>query len=438
MQHGDVENRISYTQMALIPRKRSLAAIVFSGFFLLSGIAVADTTPPAAAPTTCPTANCSGTAGQVAHCETNSGGTGACASGGACTAKGCAGGCTGSFFSALGQAESGDSYSNSSNPIGCLGKWQICPQGGLTTYLNQFCGGSGQTFLSNGNDNCQDQAEIAYQKNNWAALQGVTSYIGQTKNGITITQAGLMGAAQLCGVGGAIEWLKGSESADGNGTTCSQYFANFAKTILPPQFPGAGGSNTQTAGNTNGGSCPAQQMGQGGANPAAPGTVTPVAATTPATTSPAGTSPSSDSSSMMAMMMMMPMMMMMSQMMSQMMKGSSGSGSGSTGGSGGSSGSYPLTSALQNLFGSGTPSNNTGSSSGSGTPSTSQVLQQLQQLEAQQTAAQQGGTDPSGTTQPVQDTSGNGKKDYRLTCASLSSDPTVQNCHSYVPPTAPQ
>ncbi len=167
-----------------------------------------------------------------------------CSGGGQChAATGCGGGtgCSGDFFWALGSAESNDSYSIC-NGIGCCGWIQFCGAN-LTTAKNTCSLSNLQTATYNFNNNvgqCQDKAIINYTKGNWNQLLalGMAAYLCKTIviNGQSykITQAGLLGAANLCGAGGTRNWVQnGVNGQDMNGTTCAQYFLDFNSTYIP-------------------------------------------------------------------------------------------------------------------------------------------------------------------------------------------------------------
>lgn len=78
----------------------------------------------------------------------------------------------------------------------------------------------------------QNNAASAYHDRLLGYLEsnGATSYIGQTVDGIEITQSGLIGSAHLVGAGAVSNWLSsssGSTPVDGNGTTSSEYLDLF-------------------------------------------------------------------------------------------------------------------------------------------------------------------------------------------------------------------
>lgn len=200
------------------------------------------------------TGGCTGTPAEIAHCQTTSNPGATCPGGAQCRASnGCGGNsCIGQFWWALGWAESGNSYSANNHlapPQGpCIGKWQNCVVGGLNNLVATYCNGDINAWANNTNY-CQDQGEVAYQHNNWNGLVsfGAKDLLCKTVNVkghmVKVTQSGLMGAAQLCGVWGAISWIKGGgDAADANGTSCSQYFLNFINTPLPSSVPWADNS----------------------------------------------------------------------------------------------------------------------------------------------------------------------------------------------------
>ena len=349
-------------------------------------------------------ASCSGTDAQIAHCQTSTGTESCPATHSACSAQNCAGGCTGSFFLALGSAESNNDYGRT-NAQGCAGQWQFC-QGAMSSYGLKYCN-SEQNYLANVND-CQDQAAVAYQEGNLSSLEsmGVTSAIGKTitVNGtsFTVTEAGLLGAAQLGGPGCAQDLVNGGGGAtDQGGTSCRQYFANFNNTTLPSGFPSVGGGGSS------------DPSGCGGASPSSAA----------GAESSSGT-PDSGLASMLPMMMMGSMM---SPMMSAMsgLGSSSGSGASSTG-TGTSTGSS-LSDLVSSLGTSLSGNSSTATPAATTAAPASPVSQDLDQLE-------QGAdpTDPSTDDTDPAPAAATKNTDYRLLCGSSSAD-TVAGCRSYVP-----
>jgi hypothetical protein len=359
--------------------------------------------------------SCSGSAAQIAHCQTSTGTESCPSTHSACSAQSCTGGCTGSFFLALGSAESNNDYGRT-NAQGCAGQWQFC-NSNIPNFGLKYCS-SMENYLANVND-CQDQAAVAYQEGNLSSLEsmGVTSAIGKTitvdGTSFTVTEAGLLGAAQLGGPGCAQDLVNGGGNAvDAGGTSCRKYFANFNNTTLPDQFPGASGGGSPS--------------GCGSASPSAGGS-------SPSPSASPSSSPDSGLASMLPMMMM-------GSMMSPMMSAMSGLGStGSSGTSPGTGASGTSTgSSLSNLVSSLGSSLSGGSSTpASATPAaspaapTSPVAQDLDQLEQQGAQAPDPSTD---STDPAPAAAATKHTDYRLLCGSSSAD-TVAGCRSYVPAT---
>lgn len=82
------------------------------------------------------------------------------------------------------------------------------------------------------NPDAQVQAIADYQAVQWKVIQnlGLSSYIGQTINGVQITQSGLLAGAHLVGYGGLQKYLSSNgakDVVDGNGTPISQYIQKF-------------------------------------------------------------------------------------------------------------------------------------------------------------------------------------------------------------------
>ena len=103
-----------------------------------------------------------------------------------------------------------------------LGKYQFMPKTlrGMGINPNGFVG----------NAAAQEAAIRQFTSQNDACLQrsGAYNYIGQVRNGVTITKSGLLGAAHLGGCGGASKWAKGGGGAsDQLGTSMADYAAKF-------------------------------------------------------------------------------------------------------------------------------------------------------------------------------------------------------------------
>lgn len=104
-----------------------------------------------------------------------------------------------------------------------LGKYQFMPKTlrGMGIDPNNFVG----------NAAAQEAAIRQFTAQNDACLRrnGAYNYIGQVRNGVTITRTGLLGAAHLGGCGGAANWAKnGGGPSDQLGTSLADYAAKFA------------------------------------------------------------------------------------------------------------------------------------------------------------------------------------------------------------------
>lgn len=76
----------------------------------------------------------------------------------------------------------------------------------------------------------QDKDIIKLMKKNKYYLRNYLDYIGNTINGVKITESGLLAASHLVGNGGVRKFLKSNgeeDPADGNGTKCSTYMKHF-------------------------------------------------------------------------------------------------------------------------------------------------------------------------------------------------------------------
>jgi integrating conjugative element protein (TIGR03758 family) len=105
------------------------------------------------------------------------------------------------------------------------------------------------------NPDAQVAAVVAYHNAVWKSIQalGLDKAIGQTINGLTITQSGLIAGAHLVGVGNLQKFINSNGATipvDGNGTPISEYiskFGGYAIAGTPPSYAtvlaasGAGG-----------------------------------------------------------------------------------------------------------------------------------------------------------------------------------------------------
>lgn len=146
----------------------------------------------------------------------------------------------------LGQRESSNSY-RSVNQLGYCGRWQFgagalidCGyvQAGtrnrdLTT-AGVWLGLKGVSSLDNwlSNTAAQDSAMVVYTKAHFDALirKG-----GLRSNSSTARCAGLLAAAHLLGVGGAMSFVQGANGQDANGVTAAEYYG-----LLSRAFGGSG------------------------------------------------------------------------------------------------------------------------------------------------------------------------------------------------------
>jgi hypothetical protein len=178
------------------------------------------------------------------------GGGGAAAGGGGSSVPGTVGpfsnGQWNTYCTVLGKKESGNDYSIV-NSIGFAGRWQFgrlaLIDGG---YVSGGSGGGAPTAASNwtGKDGisslqawlasktAQDSAMVEYTQSHYRSLIN--------KGGLTTSSslprvAGLLAAAHLMGVGGAMKMVDGTVTSDANGTTTTSYYK-----MLSEAFGGTG------------------------------------------------------------------------------------------------------------------------------------------------------------------------------------------------------
>ena len=128
------------------------------------------------------------------------------------------------FLDEIGFRESSNNY-KAVNQFGYLGKYQF---GRKTLNAIGFDSISNYEFLSN--PNIQEEAMLTLLKKNKHTLRReIKKYVGQTINGIYITESGILAAAHLGGAGNVKKFFrKGYEFKDGNGTKMTSYMVRFA------------------------------------------------------------------------------------------------------------------------------------------------------------------------------------------------------------------
>ena len=128
------------------------------------------------------------------------------------------------FLDDIGFRESSNNY-KAVNQFGYLGKYQF---GRKTLNAIGFDSISNYEFLSN--PNIQEEAMLTLLKKNKHTLRReIKKYVGQTINGIYITESGILAAAHLGGAGNVRKFFrKGYEFKDGNGTKMTSYMVRFA------------------------------------------------------------------------------------------------------------------------------------------------------------------------------------------------------------------
>ena len=128
------------------------------------------------------------------------------------------------FLDEVGFRESSNNY-KAVNQFGYLGKYQF---GRKTLNAIGFKDISNYEFLSN--PEIQEEAMLVLlQKNKHTLRREIKKYVGETVNGIYITESGILAAAHLGGAGNVRKFFrKGYEFKDGNGTKMTSYMVRFA------------------------------------------------------------------------------------------------------------------------------------------------------------------------------------------------------------------
>ena len=129
-----------------------------------------------------------------------------------------------SFLDAVGHRESTNNY-KAVNQFGYLGKYQF---GRKTLNAIGLDSVSNREFLAN--PNIQEEAmSILLKKNRHTLRREIRKYVGDTVNGIYITESGILAAAHLAGAGNVKKFFRrGYEFKDGNGTKMTSYMIMFA------------------------------------------------------------------------------------------------------------------------------------------------------------------------------------------------------------------
>ena len=129
-----------------------------------------------------------------------------------------------SFLNAVGYRESTNNY-KAVNQFGYLGKYQF---GRKTLNAIGLDSVSNREFLAN--PSIQEEAmSILLKKNRHTLRREIRKYVGDTINGIYITESGILAAAHLAGAGNVKKFFRrGYEFKDGNGTKMTSYMIMFA------------------------------------------------------------------------------------------------------------------------------------------------------------------------------------------------------------------
>ena len=128
------------------------------------------------------------------------------------------------FLQDIGFRESTNDY-KAVNQFGYLGKYQF---GRKTLNAIGFKNVSNREFLAN--PSIQEEAMLVLLKRNKRTLRReIKKYVGETINGIYITESGILAAAHLGGAGNVRKFFrKGHEFEDGNGTKMTSYMIRFS------------------------------------------------------------------------------------------------------------------------------------------------------------------------------------------------------------------
>ena len=128
------------------------------------------------------------------------------------------------FLQDIGFRESTNDY-KAVNQFGYLGKYQF---GRKTLNAIGFKDVTNREFLAN--PSIQEEAMLVLLKRNKRTLRReIKKYVGQTVNGVYITESGLLAAAHLAGAGNVRRFFrKGYEFEDGNGTKMTSYMVKFS------------------------------------------------------------------------------------------------------------------------------------------------------------------------------------------------------------------
>ena len=129
-----------------------------------------------------------------------------------------------SFLDAVGHRESTNNY-KAVNQFGYLGKYQFGRKTLNAIGLDDI---SNREFLAN--PNIQEEAMLTLLKKNKHTLRReIRKYVGDTINGIYITESGILAAAHLAGAGNVKKFFrKGYEFKDGNCNKMTSYLILFA------------------------------------------------------------------------------------------------------------------------------------------------------------------------------------------------------------------
>ena len=131
------------------------------------------------------------------------------------------------FIEHLGLIESSNRW-QVVNSIGMMGKYQFSQ---ATLERLGYYGITPEKFKADPSifpESVQEQAMRELVKTNQHQLKKFAQYIGQVINGVLITEAGLLGAAHLAGVGGVQKYLASNHNAtDRNGSSVQKYLKEF-------------------------------------------------------------------------------------------------------------------------------------------------------------------------------------------------------------------
>jgi hypothetical protein len=132
-----------------------------------------------------------------------------------------------SFIEHMGMIESSNRWMVC-NSIGCMGKYQFTQATLEKLGYHNITPAKFRADPTIFPEEMQERAMRDLVKDNQHQLKRFAHYIGQVIGGVLITEAGLLGAAHLAGVGGVQKYLTSNVNAtDINGSSVQKYLREF-------------------------------------------------------------------------------------------------------------------------------------------------------------------------------------------------------------------